>query len=205
GRAYVVAGPVTGDGILADRAVAVIGSDEVDDNLASTALGGVDLDGDLVPDYLLCAYDAGEGSPSPGAAYLVSGPVSGTLQVQADARTTIEGVAGMGHFAEACAVAGDVDHDGQADVLIGAHEHGVELEGRAYLFYDLPAGVVAAEDASAIFVGPTADEDLGWAVGGGRDLTGDGFADVVIGARKVSETADLQGAVYVVPGGIGEP
>ncbi len=205
GKAYVVAGPVDGSAALADVATAVIGSDEVDDNLASTALGGADLDGDDVSDYFLCAYDAGEGTVPQGTAWLVSGPVSGSLTVQADARTQVQGIEGMGHFSEACALAGDVDHDGRTDVLVGAHEHGADLEGRAYLFYDLPAGTISAEDAQAIFIGATTDEDLGWSVAGGQDLTGDGFTDVIIGACKVSETEDLQGAVYVVSGGLAAP
>jgi hypothetical protein len=57
-----------------------------------------------------------------------------------------------------------------------------------------------ATDALAVFLGAAAGDEAGIAVAGGEDLDGDGFDDVVIGARHVSTSGTQAGAVYVIYG-----
>ncbi len=202
GRAYLVAGPLIGSHELGDVYRALMESDEDNDNAGSTAWGGQDLDGDLVPDFLLCAYDAQQDGIPVGAAYVLSGPLSGVVGIQDAARTTVRGVEGLPHAGESCGIVGDIDHDGRPDVAFGAHDHGADGEGRVYLFYDLPEGEVSVEDAQAIVLSTQPEEDLGWSLDGGGDLDGDGFDDLAIGARRASVSADLQGGVFVLSGGV---
>jgi hypothetical protein len=71
GVAYVVRGPVTAPGDLADH-VRIVG-DDAGDRLGYGAGGGGDFDGDGAPDLVLAAPDADDGGAGSGAAYVLLG------------------------------------------------------------------------------------------------------------------------------------
>ncbi|MFN7965291.1 MAG: integrin alpha [Acidobacteriota bacterium] len=109
------------------------------------------------------------------------------------------------HFGEALAAAGDVDRDGFADLVIGAPQFsGVQpSEGKAFLYRGTvngtpttPAWSVESNQAQAHF---------GAAVGGGGDVNGDGFSDIVIGAPDYTAGLSGQGRVSVYHGSSSGP
>jgi hypothetical protein len=60
-----------------------------------------------------------------------------------------------------------------------------------------------ATSSQAVFTGAGAGDEAGIAVAGGADLDGDGYDDLVIGARHESTSASQAGAVYVIYGSPG--
>jgi hypothetical protein len=134
GAAYVVHGGVTGTLSLADADAKLVGEAE-GDNAGVSVSGAGDVDADGHDDILVGAYLNDEGGAAAGAAYLVRGPVAGSLDLgRADLKLVgaEEDQAGA-----AVSSAGDIDGDGRADVLVGAPGHSVDgvNGGAAYVLY----------------------------------------------------------------------
>jgi hypothetical protein len=107
--------------------------------------------------------------------------------------------------------AGDVNGDGSADVLVGAHRGapgGLVLGGQAYVVLGKADG--APVDLAALSAG---SDPSGFAIHGGASLTfagydlagagdvdGDGLADVLIGAPGAGDGGSFVGRAYVVRG-----
>jgi hypothetical protein len=105
-------------------------------------------------------------------------------------------------FGASVAGAGDVDHDGYGDVLIGSPGFGVEAagEGRAWLYRGGPGGL---ELTPAWTADPADQPDaaFGASVAGVGDVNSDGFDDVLIGAPGFDGEAVDEGRVWLYHGG----
>ncbi|NUM45746.1 MAG: FG-GAP repeat protein, partial [Anaerolineales bacterium] len=129
---------------------------------------------------------------------------------------TAEGEQGGAWFGYALAPAGDVNGDGEADLLVGAPRFGQDNEftggegwesendlGRVYLFHGSGSGLSAT--ANWTQTGDQANAQFGFAVGAAGDVNGDGFADVVVGAPLYNVTQTLgesdEGKVILYLGG----
>ena len=205
GRVYVVFGTDGTDIVLlADVAVGT-GGFPIDGTVASGFVGdtlsGVgDVDGDLVPDLLIGAQLEGPN----GTAYLVLGKDTGTAVLLNGSGSGAFAITGEGEGDDAGSCvgpAGDVDGDGLADLVIGAHEAGNDA-GAAYVVFGkddtdaVPLGDVAGGTGGYKIAAPD-DERLGFGCGGGGDVNGDGVPDIVIGAIPVPGGA---GRTFVVHG-----
>ena len=111
------------------------------------------------------------------------------------------------HAGVSVSAAGDVNGDGIADVIIGAHSNdaGGSSAGAAYVVFGTTAAVTSV-DLTAIAAGTGGFKIIGEAgsvagrsVGGG-DINGDGFADLLVGARSAGTYPNVTGAAYVVFG-----
>ena len=165
------------------------------------SLAGGDVNGDGFDDLILGAYGASPlGRTSAGITYIVYGE-SNTLPTPMDlaagADVEIFGSADTDQAGRAVA-ADDVNGDGFDDIIIGAHlaDEGALIDaGKVYVIYgsaSLPATLdLLTQPAEWTLVGSAASNNLGGAVAAG-DINGDGFADVIAGARK----ADGPGTRY---------
>jgi len=112
---------------------------------------------------------------------------------------TFLGEAELDNFGIGLDAAGDFNHDGYIDIVVGApfHDTGGADGGAAYLFLGGPS-------ADTVFdyrlLAEAANDQLGYGVAGVGDLDNDGFDDMAIGAR-FSDRASLDaGAVWIVFG-----
>ena len=102
----------------------------------------------------------------------------------------------------ALAGAGDVNGDGYADLLVGAdrEDRGGAAAGAAYLVVGPVSGDQSLADAEAKLVGESTGDHAGIAVGGGGDVNGDGYDDLIVGAYDNDAGGASAGAAYLVVG-----
>ncbi len=173
-----------------------------------------DFDGDGFGDVAIGAPLAGEDGR--GAVYILFGrdhdiPDEVALRGEGGRSMSVlfGGTAGD-RLGISLAAAGDVDGDGYDDLLIGATglDGAAPDTGGAYLLFGgsrLGAGDIetVAEDRFLRIDGLAAGDETGIAVAGGGDVDGDGFDDVLIGAR-LAETDYARysaGVSYLLFGG----
>lgn len=103
-------------------------------------------------------------------------------------------------FGKSVSSAGDVNHDGFGDIVVGApgYDHGQINEGRAYLYLGTYGGMTQAP----AWTGESnqADASYGNSVAYAGDLNGDGFSDVVVGANRFDDKMSNVGKLYVYMG-----
>ena len=107
-----------------------------------------------------------------------------------------------GDFAGHVLESADVNMDGFAELLIGApyHSSSQYQAGAAYLLSgrQLAEGELSLAEAAVKFNGEYADDRAGSSVGIVQDRTGDGAAEVLIGAPGASQAQMMSGKVYLL-------
>ena len=156
-----------------------------------------DVDGDGATNLIVGGPASDALTAFAGRVYLFQGPYA-RLYPAAGATRTLSTPAFGDNLGFSVALAGDVDGDGQPDVLMGARGNdaaGIQA-GRAYLFRG-PVTGTTVEDADAVISG-TAFEEVGRRVASAGDLDGDGHDDILLGT-EIGGPAD-EGRVYVFNG-----
>ena len=175
GAAYLVLSPTAGIQSLSGSDAKLVGS--VSGGLAaySVSIAG-DTNSDGLDDILI-------GAPGVDAAYLFHGPVQGELDCQAaDAVFTNQG--GPNYLGSSVVIAGDVNGDGNDDLLIGApgeiffYGPGGSCGG-VYLVLGPVEGESTVQDAAIELLGDW--PDTGFSVASAGDVNADGFSDLLVG------------------------
>ncbi len=195
GAVYIFYGPVFGNNSVSEADAVFVGK-QVGGEVGYSVAGVGDVNGDGYDDVLVGAPHVDGVESNAGAAFLVLGPVSGTISTE-KADATFLGEHESDHAGVTVAGAGDVNGDGFADLLIGAswEGSGATKGGAVYLILGPVEGVMSLADADTKFVGYRVDGMAGMAIAGGGDLNGDGYDDVVI-AAPMGSLAE----VYVILG-----
>jgi hypothetical protein len=201
GAALLFFGPLSGT-TDAGAADAVL-QGEASGDQAGRVIASADLDLDGVQDVAVGAFRSDRGGTNAGAAYVVYGAVSGTMDL-GDADAILVGETASGWAAYHLAVPGDVDGDGWPDLLVGEPYFGggAGAEGAAHLFLGPVSGTRTLDEADARWSTADANDRAGSHVGG-MDADGDGLADLVIAAPDASGTGTAQGAVYLLTDALG--
>ena len=160
--------------------------------------GAGDVNGDGNDDLLVGAAQFAVDDPGFGAAYLVSGPVTGTVDL-AHAQATFVGTELGVHAGECTAGVGDVDGDLHDDIMVGARLSDAGT-GAAYLIYGPASGTIELSHADATFLGEGSSDEAGASLAGAGDMNDDGYGDLLIGASDVRSSSGGRGAAYLVHG-----
>ncbi len=163
---------------------------------------GNDFDGDGYADLLVGSYAYDNPESSEGNAFVYYGGPGGYGAVPDLVVDNPTDQAGA-NLGWSVASAGDLDGDGFADVVIGAHRQSnpESSEGNAFVFYGGAAGIGAAPDVVLDNPGDEADALFGYVVASAGDVDADGYADVIVGAPLESNPALREGNAYVFRGG----
>jgi hypothetical protein len=179
GRAYVYHGAVDG------LAITSAWDDEGDQDYAYfgyAARTAGDVNGDGYADVIASAPGFDGGRTNEGVAYVYHGSAAG---LATSPTCTLEGIQGGIEFGFSAGTAGDVNDDGYDDVIVGARyydDHDDQIdEGAAFVYYGSATGLTTTRAWTG--QSDQAGAWYGYAVGTAGDVNGDGYADVIVGAR----------------------
>jgi hypothetical protein len=138
-----------------------------------------DVNGDSYADVVAGAWMYDNGEADEGAVFLYYGSASG---VQTPHAFMADGDRVNAYFGFSAAAAGDVDADGYDDFLVGAPYYSLTAgsnEGEVIVYAGSASGV---QEVDATILQGASGDGLGYAVAGGADFNGDGYADVAAGS-----------------------
>ncbi len=200
GDAYLILGPLASGGLGAAAESTWGGS--YSGEKAGKALAAGDVDGDGTPDLFIGAPSArvGSSSNSRGRSYVMFGPATTEGELSDVADVDLQGAADDDTSGTSLAC-GDVDGDGADDLLVGAPgvDAGASGGGAAYLVLggsSLPSAALTLSSADVVLTGVAASDAAGTTVAA-ADLTGDGLAEILVGAPGADGSGTDRGRVYL--------
>lgn len=193
GAMYVVYGPVTGELQLSSADHTIIGSAN-EDRFGTDVAILPDFNGDAFADVVVTASKESTHCENGGMAYLFTGPLAYGVDIE-DAEATWWSELEDDRLVGAVD-AGDVDGDGNRDLLLGAHQLSYTF-GSVYLVLGPATQGFGLSQAEATIDGAEVDDRIG---GGHRfdnagDTDGDGLDDLVIGTPNRGNQA---GGAYLL-------
>ncbi len=156
-----------------------------------------DVNGDGRDDVLVATANWDAGAADAGKAELFLGTASG---LQASPAWSFAGAQAGELLGLSVAAAGDLNRDGFDDVIVGATgwSNGESGEGRALVFHGRSSGLNATPAWSA--EGGQAGAAFGQSVAGAGDTNGDGWGEVIVGARVFDNGEVDEGRAFVFGG-----
>ncbi|MEO6540218.1 MAG: integrin alpha, partial [Ferruginibacter sp.] len=200
GVAYIYHGSAAG--LSATPASTRSDSNQIDALYGNCVASAGDVNGDGYSDVIVGASGYNDGSNNDeGRAFVYHGSVSG---ISATPNSLLDDAnQAYAFFGVEVACAGDVNGDGYSDVIIGAYGYddgGNSNEGRGYVHYGSSSGLSTSigrvlDDANQAFA------SYGVSVASAGDVNGDGYSDVIIGAKQFDDGANAdEGRAFVYHG-----
>jgi hypothetical protein len=158
-----------------------------------------DVNGDGFDDVVVGAFAYSNGMvAAQGAAFVYAGSETGVTNAPA---WSLYGSQADAWFGLSAQTAGDVNNDDYDDIIVSSERYDVTRtdQGRAWVFLGSASGLSNGVDWFSS--GLQTDEVFGWRSAGAGDINGDGFDDVIVGARRFDngETNEGRAVVYHGP------
>ncbi|MBN2562703.1 MAG: FG-GAP repeat protein [Phycisphaerae bacterium] len=184
-------------------------------NFGSSVSTAGDVNGDGYSDVVIGAEnynncdlikDGRDEIVSPGRAFVFHGSPSGLdlrdtrpLGLPENADWTVGSEQEYEHFGYSVSTAGDVNGDGYSDIIVGApYPWSTGDEGLVFVYHGSPDGLDTTADWTA--EGDQADAEFGASVATAGDVNGDGYSDVIVGARMYGDGEQNEGRALVYHG-----
>jgi hypothetical protein len=204
GSAYLFYGPLTGS-ISATTADARFDG-EFQYALAGQFVGDCgDFSGDGYDDFVVGAFQDTDNGSQSGAVYVIHGGStrrSGDKELWA-ADLALKGTTAFDRLGHAITCPGDLDNDGNKDIVVGAFgsDSGLFERGVVYAVYGPVDGThdVLTKTRNR-YLGAESDDWAGHQLASAGDVNADGKADFLIGAPKSNSNGADSGTVYLVFG-----
>jgi hypothetical protein len=217
GEVYVIFGsasPKVSKDLNSSSANMKIHGDDAGDECGRSLSSG-DINGDGFDDIIIGAYKADPaGGSNAGEAYVIFGSATPRRNINLNLKAADMTIYGDddNDFAGRTVSSGDINGDGYADVIIGAHKAdpaGGADAGETYVIFGSPAPPATvdlnSELADMIIYGDDAGDYSGRFVSSG-DINGDGYDDVIIGANNADPAGGANaGETYVILGSATPP
>ncbi len=193
GRVYVYTGTVNGLSTTADWTADVA---QASANFGAWVDTAGDVNGDGYSDVIIGASYYDNGQTDEGRAYVYHGSSTG---LSSTANWEAENNQANSNFGIRVNTAGDVNGDGYSDVIVGAvSRSGAEATSWVYVYHGATTGLVT--EASWTVESDQDNSHFG-AVGAAGDVNGDGYSDVIVGARLYdSNDQTNNGKIFVYHG-----
>lgn len=195
GGVFVYYGSQGSVGIVGEP-VATMESNQADGWFGTAVASAGDVNGDGFSDIALGAYQYDKGSNNEGVVMIYFGSPN---QINTIPDQILEGDQIEAQFGFSVACAGDVNADGFADLIVGAryYDKGQNNEGAAFIYQGSRDGLIPAV---SVLESNQGDAWLGSAVAPAGDVNGDGFSDLIIGAKAFSDVENGEGAAFLYKG-----
>ena len=195
GSAYVYLGSTSGIDIHKEAKLTASDA-EAGDYFGESVSRAGDVNGDGYDDVMLGASGDDDGGMDAGSAYLYLGSSTG-IENDSELKLIHSDAQERDYFGGSVAAAGDVNHDGFDDVIIGAT--GVDDHGGAAFVY--LGSVTGVELESEIELNATPEfEAFGDVVAAAGDTNNDGYDDVLVGVYYASLDPPTPPVVHVYMG-----
>ncbi|MGQ0721979.1 MAG: FG-GAP-like repeat-containing protein [Candidatus Eiseniibacteriota bacterium] len=194
GRAFVYHGSPAG---LSTIPAWVMNGHQSDSRFGASVATAGDVNGDGYSDVIVGAPYTDNGELDEGLAYVYHGSASGLSVFHS---WTTEGNQANAYLGWSVATAGDVNGDGYADVIVGAHglDNGNVNEGLALVYHGSAVGLAFSSAWSV--EGGQDYAGLGQSVATAGDVNGDGCSDILVGAPAFNNGQTNEGLTFVYHG-----
>ena len=171
-------------------------SNQANSNFGNSVCTAGDVNGDGFSDVIVGATFYDNGQSDEGKVFVYHGSPSGLSVTSNWSAESDQASAQFGTVSSA----GDVNGDGYSDVIVGAHryDNGQTDEGRVFVYHGSASGLSVPVNLTLEI--NQADAIFAWSIGTAGDVNGDGFGDIIVGARLFDNGQTDEGKVYVYQG-----
>jgi hypothetical protein len=196
GAAFVYHGSASG---ISTTLAALLEGDQAFAQVGYDVSSAGDVNGDGYGDVIVGAWQFDNGLDNEGAAFVYHGSATGISTTPA---TQLESNQEFAQMGVSVSSAGDVNGDGYSDVIVGAHffDNGEVNEGVAFVYHGSASGI--STNPAAGLENNQASSRMGSSVSSAGDVNGDGYSDVIVGARGFDNGESNEGAAFVYHGSV---